>query len=89
MLENRAAKVAIVQAKLVEVEQKIEKEQSIMENIQKVMPVKIEQNNANDSVASTVIASAITELQKYYSNDSDGISYEGTIFTLPLGYRVS
>lgn len=81
MLENRVAKVAILQAKLAEVEQKIEKEQSLMENVQKVMPVKIEQNNANDSAASAAIANAVAELEAYYSIDFDGNGYEGTIIT--------
>lgn len=77
MLENRVAKVAILQAKLAEVEQKIKKEQSLMENVQKVMPVKIEQNNANDSAASAAIANAIAALEAYYSIDFDDNSYEG------------
>lgn len=82
MLENRVAKVAILQAKLAEVEQKIEKEQSLMENVQKVMPVKIDQNNANDSAASAAIANAVAELEAYYSIDFDGNGYEGTMFIL-------
>lgn len=77
ILENRAAKVAMLQAKLEEIEQKIEKEQTIMGKVQQVMPVKIEQNNANDSVAVAAIANAIDELQKYYSIDFDGNSYDG------------
>lgn len=83
MLENRAAKVAMLQAKLAEVEQKIEMEQATMASVQKVMPVKIEQNNANDGVAAAAIASAIVELQKYYSIDFDRNSYEGASLDTP------
>lgn len=83
MLESRVAKVAMLQAKLAEVEEKIEKEQATMASVQKVMPVKIEQNNANDSVAAAAIASAIAELQQYYSIDFDRNSYEGATFDTP------
>lgn len=87
MLEHRAAKVAILQMKLDEVEQKIEAEKSTMEHVEKVMPVKIEQNNANDSIAAAAIDDAIAELQKFYSADCEGSSYEGMAFTIPPSYR--
>lgn len=77
MLESRAAKVAILKTKLVEIEEKIANEKAIGVNVRKVMPVKIEQNNANDSAASAATAMAIAELQKYYAIDFDSNSYEG------------
>lgn len=78
LVEHRAAKVALLQANLHEVEQKIKKEQSVMAEVQKAMPVKIERSNANDGVASAAIAEAIDALQFFYSIDSNSNGHEGT-----------
>lgn len=77
MLEHRAAKVALLQANLYEIEQKIKKEQSVMAEVQKAMPVKIDKSNANDGVASAAIAEAIDKLESFYSIDSNSIGHDG------------
>lgn len=75
-LQHLSAKNAITKIKCFETEQQVIKENQITKCIIDVTPVKIEQNNSNDTIASQAITNAIVELQEYYTNYSNG-AYDG------------
>lgn len=67
-LAELRAKCAIVKSKQAEVRTLAQLETENSANIRNVMPVKIEQANSKESLASEAIAAAVAELQSYYAN---------------------
>lgn len=67
-------KNSILQLKIIEIQDQIAEEKEISKNLDDITPVAFDLDKHNESDATAALASAASQLQKYYNNykQSDG-----------------
>lgn len=73
------AKKSIYNLKSNEITEKIAEEKEIGKRLDEITPISLDSNNRNESEALAALSTSAIELQSYYTNYSQGDSYESKL----------